>query len=340
VTIKNLIPGKTKYFFTVLSSDLAGNVGQSGESNFTTKDAAAISSIRSFSQKIGEITIAWKTSAKTTSLVEYGLTESYTDKKESNSVATDHEITLSRLVANTMYHFRVRGVDALKNAFASNDLTFEPKSPPAISNVAIETLSEREAKVTFNSNVPTDALVVFQGIDDAKESGSQGDPTFTQTHTIVLKNLRPGTKYRATIKAQDESGNSSQNSEKTFETKSDDTAPVINQIRTDVALTQNNKVQALISWTTDELATSSILYREGQYGEEKELVVNKELSQNHISVITSFKPGNVYYFRVKVKDDFSNEFISKDYMALTPKQTANIVEVIVGNFKDIFSWAK
>ena len=340
VTLTDLIPGATTYHLAVLSTDASGNVGQSSEQTFSTKDAASISSIRSFSQKIGEVTVAWKTSAKTSSTVEYGLTQSYTDKKESSSSSTDHELTLSGLTANTTYHFRVKGKDADGNIFASDDLTFEPKSPPTIANVKAETLSEREAKVTFTSNVPTDALIVYQGIDDAQETGSQGDPTLSQTHSVILKNLKPGTKYRAIVKAQDEVGNASEHSEETFETKKDDSAPVINQIRTDVALTQNNKVQALISWNTDELAVSSIMWREGQFGNPTELAISKDASQNHIGVITSFKPGGVYYFKAKVTDVFGNEATSKDYMVLTPRRTENIVEIIMGNFKDIFSWAK
>jgi hypothetical protein len=65
-----------------------------------------------------------------------------------------------------------------------------------------------------------------------------------------------------------------------------------------------------------------------------------QYTTNHIAVITAFKSGVVYYFQVKSTDESENTATSSDFALLTPKVKENIVQIIIGNFQDIFSWAK
>jgi len=111
-------------------------------------------------------------------------------------------------------------------------------------------------------------------------------------------------------------------------------------VRTDSALTQNDNVQTIISWTTDEPANTSLLYREGQSGEEKEVKITDNETLNHVAVVTTFKPGVVYYFKVKSVDLSGNEGLSTEYALLTPKKKENVVQLIINNFQQIFGWAK
>lgn len=339
VTLTGLVPD-TKYYFQTVSADISGNITQSSEESFTTKSPSGISSIKTVSSKIGEVTLTWKTGTETSSIVEYGIEETYGQKKEDSTRSQDHSITLSSLENNVSYHFRVRGEDKDGNLYASSDYTFEPQSPPEISNVNVTVLSEYEAKIVFGTNVPTDALVNYANVSDSADSGSQGKPNLTQTHEVILKNLIPGATYEAVLKVRDEFGNETTEKPRRFTLNEDTHAPTIDQVKTDTALTQDSKVQAIISWSTDEASTTTLLYREGQQGEEKALSPNDDSLTDHVLVLTAFKPGSVYYFRVKSIDKSGNEAISKDYILLTPRRTQNVVEVIVNNFKDIFSWAK
>jgi hypothetical protein len=112
-----------------------------------------------------------------------------------------------------------------------------------------------------------------------------------------------------------------------------------NYERIDSALTQNNKVQTIISWKTDEQATSILSYREGRIGEEKEFSNTDSLFTNHVIVMTSFKSGTVYNFRVKSTDAAGNESISGYFSFLTPRVKENIIQIITNNFMEIFGWA-
>jgi len=194
--------------------------------------------------------------------------------------------------------------------------------------------------VTYSTNVPTDSLVTYSDVEDENNSGFQGRPEIATKHETKLKDLSSGTEFSVKLKVRDEEGNETEETFPNFITTKDEAPPKIDRVKTDSALTQNDKVQAIISWSTDELSTGDILYKEGKAGDEKKFEVNSALSFSHIGVITSFKSGVVYYFKVKSTDSAGNTVTSSDYALLTPKQRQNIIQVIIGNFTDIFGWAK
>ncbi|KKQ44016.1 MAG: RTX toxins and related Ca2+-binding protein, partial [Candidatus Moranbacteria bacterium GW2011_GWC2_37_8] len=339
VQLKGLLPA-SKYTFTALSTDASGNIGQSTASTFTTKEPSSLSSIKVLSKALGQATISWTTGEPTSSLIEYGLTTSYGSTKEDSSKVKEHLVTLSDLTPGETYHFRVKGEDDLQNIFASSDITFQPKAPPKISDFKVDSITEHGAVVTFNTNVSTDAIVNFENTEKSEDAGFQGRPDYVSKHEIKLKDLTSGATFSVKLKVRDEDGNETEETFPNFTTTKDEVAPKIDRVKTDSALTQNDKVQAIISWSTDELSTGDILYKEGKSGDEKKFEVNSALSFSHIGVITSFKSGVVYYFKVRSTDSAGNTVTSTDYALLTPKQRQNIIQVIVGNFTDIFGWAK
>ncbi len=339
VIINNLTPA-TKYYFKVGSTDTSGNVGESTEESFTTKAPSSLSSIKVASTSLSEVIITWDTSTKMNSTVEYGLTTDYGETKSSSSTTTDHEVKISGLKEATVYHFRVKGTDADNNIYSSGDYTFEPKSPPKVSSVSVDSITEHGANITIATDIPTDVLVTYFEKTDPKNSGSQGKPDFLTKRTVELTNLKSGVTYVYTVKVVDEQGNQTTGEAKEFTTDKDENPPKISQIKTDGAIAQNDKVQMIISWATDEPSTTAFIYREGINGEEKEILVSEAYTQNHTVVSTIFKSGTVYYFKTKSIDQAGNETISSDFALLTPKKKENIVQIIVNNFQDIFGWAK
>jgi hypothetical protein len=339
VVISGLIPA-TKYLFKSTSIDISGNIGQSAEFSFTTASPSSLTSIKAQSKNLGQATITWNTSNETTSTVEYGLTSSYGEKKESSTQTKEHSLELTSLNQGTVYHYRVKGKDKNGKLYASSDQTFEPKSPPKIENISVNDITEHEAKVSFETNVPTSATVTFANLSDPQDNGSQSNMEMATKHSIQLRNLSQGSTFNIKISARDEQATESIQDANDLTTGQDEQPPKIDNIKTDSALTQNDKVQAIISWKTDEQATTSILYKEGRNGEEREIKITDNLTTGHVAVITIFKPGTVYNFRVKSIDASGNQAISNDFALLTPKRRENIIQIIVGNFADIFGWAK
>jgi hypothetical protein len=339
VIINNLTPA-TEYFYIIISVDAAGNIGQSSEETFTTASPSSLSSIKVVSTSLSTATITWTTSENMNSVVEYGLTAEYGDLKENSTKAKVHTVELSGLKTATLYHFRVKGQDVDNNLYSSGDYTFEPKSPPKISGQKIESITEQGAKVVFATDIPASALVTYTNKNNSEDSGTQGKPELATQHSIELKNLNAGATYAVKISALDEQGNQAEGALPDFITAKDENPPEIDQVKTDSALAQNDKVQTIISWITDEPATTAFFYKEGATGDFKEVIISEAYSTNHVVVATIFKPGTVYHFKVKSVDQSGNEKITMDFALLTPQKKENIVQIIVTNFQDIFGWAK
>jgi hypothetical protein len=181
-------------------------------------------------------------------------------------------------------------------------------------------------------------VVTYVDPNSADNSGFQGLTEMATEHKITLKNMTSGIAYSIKVKVRDENSNETEEDFPGFTTAIDTTPPVIDNVHTDSALTQTNNVQTIVTWKTDEESTSSLIYREGRAGEEKEVKNSDNLSTNHVIVVTTFKPGTVYNFRVKSIDASGNTAISDYFSFLTPSTKANIIQIITSNFLSIFGW--
>ncbi|EKE10616.1 MAG: PKD protein, partial [uncultured bacterium] len=337
VVINNL-PSNTKYYYSIVSSDKAGNIAQSSADTFTTSSQSSLSSIKIEAVSMEEALVSWSTNSATSSVVEFGTTQTYGQVRQDNSLVKDHKITIAGLISATTYHIRVRSKDESGKEYVSSDYTFTPKSPPIISGIKISDVTEHGVTINFLTNIATDSVVQYTDVKNPKNTGSQGSPELLTNHNVVLHDLTPGTTFVMKIKVRDDSGNEAEQEGASFSTNKDETHPKIDQVRVESALAQNDKVQTIISWTTDEDATTKVIYREGKNGENMDLPTSDGIAQSHIAVITNFKPGVIYFFNVKSMDKYGNEAISETYATLTPKKKENIIQIIINNFQEIFKW--
>jgi len=94
-----------------------------------------MSSISSSVSSSSAATITWTTDEAATSLVEYGLTDSFGSTSSSSTYTTSHSRTLISLEESTTYYYRVTSVDQAGNENVSSTATFTtsaaPSSPPS-----------------------------------------------------------------------------------------------------------------------------------------------------------------------------------------------------------------
>ncbi|MFA6146282.1 MAG: hypothetical protein WC697_03090, partial [Patescibacteria group bacterium] len=128
-----------------------------------------------------------------------------------------------------------------------------------------------------------------------------------------------------------------------FTTTKDKNAPIISQIRTSIALSsRGDEVQTIITWNTDEPSTSQVEYQVGFAEDSPIIQMTKDigLRQEHLMVITSFKPGAIYRFRVISEDSSGNKTQSTTNTLLTPQKRMTVTELIFKNFQQTFGWMK
>jgi GH18 family chitinase len=132
--------GGALYHYAVLSRDIAGDLTTSADFTFVTISTAppVISAVSASGVSQTAATIDWTTNEAAESQVEYGLSASYTSTTTLNAaLATSHGVSLSGLIAGTLYHYAVLSVDAAGNLAVSPDSAFATLA--AISTVPIMT---------------------------------------------------------------------------------------------------------------------------------------------------------------------------------------------------------
>lgn len=134
-------------------------------------------------------TVTWMTNLPSTSQIEYGLTTSYGSSTPLNSnLVTAHSQTISGLAPSTTYHYRVKSTVASGEKY-SDDYTFTTNGPPSISNVQAVEITTTTARITWDTNTPANSKVNYGLINNPYESATSVEPTYVNSHSMLLTGL-------------------------------------------------------------------------------------------------------------------------------------------------------
>lgn len=270
---------------------------------------------------------------------------------DTENLSTDHEITLRNLSPNTVYHFQLRSKPRIGAAARSRDFTFQTSIEElAITSFFSQVINDQTAVFKWVTNKESNSAVSFapyHGGDLAIDlTKTVKDNVNSVIHEITISEFVGGTVYSVSLISNDEQGNRASEVFNNFSTAEDDAPPQLTRIKADstVFLDRNNKTQTIISWLTNEPATSKIYYQEGVHNMNTELKESTELNTNytkeHVIVITKFKPGIVYTFRVESIDSGGNKVLSKPHTFMTAKKKESIFQIIMNILESTFGWMK
>jgi hypothetical protein len=150
-----------------------------------------------------------------------------------------------------------------------------------------------------------------------------------------------------TIKARsiDKFGNIATSSQLSFTTTADTQAPNILNPKSEISSTGSGdavKYQLIVSWETNESATSKVEYAAGMGGNyDSSSKEDLSLNMTHVVIISDLKPNSLFHFRIKSMDKAGNTAYSDDYTVTTPPKEKNILTIIinavVGPINDIYT---
>lgn len=232
------LTGGTTYYYCIHATDLANNTTNSCPHSFTTQPTAVIAPVATSTTdttapRISFITIApitttgatiaWTTNELATSQIQYGTTTNYglTASLDSTPAPT-HSVTLSALVPDTTYHYRLISTDASNNIGSSSDETFTTGALPqvqvqaqtqtntmtgtqsstvVISGIHTASLSTSTVTIVWNTGLPSDSQVEY---GDSNNLGSLTtlDSTLTTSHSVTVTGLTPNTNYIFRVKSK------------------------------------------------------------------------------------------------------------------------------------------
>jgi len=349
VTLSTLDP-KTKYYFKARSVDIYGNEIFGPVQSFITTATnsidteAAISAVVISDITMTSAVVSWTSVNITQYDFNYGKSTSYgtvvSDK--SSSSTTIHTVKLQNLEQGTSYHFRIQGTDDNNATYLSDDYIFQTITLPEIKNIRISDITENSLTAAWETNVATDSQVEYR-INAIDTPRVEAMTELVTSHSVKLQNLDSNVTYSLRIIVRDAFGNQAISLPNSIKTKVDVTPPKIMQVKAETAasLSQDGKVQAIISWNTDEPATTQVIFATTSNGEyDNQTVKDENPSMTHIVIVPNLVGSSTYHYRAVSVDKAGNEARSSDYTILTPRKKKSLVDIIITNMEQQFGWLR
>jgi YVTN family beta-propeller protein len=318
VTLTGLTPGTT-YNYDVVSTNAAGaSSGVSTNYTFTTVlPPPVISNVSVSSVSATSATITWTTDQAATDQVNYGTTNSYGSSSPlSSSMVQSHTVTLTGLTPGTTYNYDVVSTNSTGAAGLSANYTFSTVLPaPVISGVSVSSISTTSAIITWTTDQASTSQVNY-GTTSSYGSASPLNSSLVLSHSVTLTGLIAGTTYNFDVVSANANSQASASINSTFQAPAVAGAPVI----TAAAAGSITGGSAVITWTTDQAATSVV-----NYG--SQTVSSSALVTSHSVVLSNLIPNTQYSFTVTSANAANVSNTSSPVTFTTTAQSASAPQV-------------
>jgi hypothetical protein len=346
IVLTGLDPGTT-YYYKAYWTDEDGNSGSSEEYSLTTQAAPFVSSVKFSNININSAFVKFTIKSSTKATIQYGKTISYgTTKSLSTSTSeSEYTVVLDSLLEGTAYHLRIAGEDEEGNVYYSDDYIFETLPTPKILNLKLQQVSGMATatlRLLWTSNTLISSIVTYYPTASPERAVDSISLALKKSHEVILKNLNDDTDYTLIIKGKDSAGNESQIETRKVKTSNDIRAPEIQNMNVEstiVGVGDTAKAQIVVSWDTDELATTQVEYAQGtgtSYGQTTQ--EDSNMTTNHTVTITSLTPAKIYHLRASSKDKSVNIGQSFDTVIITPKSTKDALTLVIENLSKTFGF--
>jgi hypothetical protein len=167
------------------------------------------------------------------------------------------------------------------------------------------------------------------------------------THQLILRGLYPETGYSLVVSGRDKAGNEARSDKQTFTTATDTRPPRITNLKIESSTTKassgaNEKLaQLIVSWTTDEPATSQVEFGEGagvSYPQKTQ--EDATFKVNHLVIISNLPTSRVYHVRALANDSALNTGKSQDTVTITPKGGDDALDLVTRNLMESFGFLR
>ncbi len=277
----------------------------------------------------GIATITWNTSEPTKSDVYFGTSSENLIYHVGNiEFKVHHEADLTGLRKKTDYYYKIIATNSSGQRVESfvqyfNTDKMKDSVAPEVSGLRVLQTIDTAAAIHFFTNEPS-RVNIFYGFTPNKLDKRRSDNSLRYEHLIIIDGLKSGSKYYFSILVKDEDDNTTERSGE-FTT---DAYHNYGQINISNLVPQNANQAiilpeaAVISWDSNVLATSEIVYGTDPDHLNKRLSASKDHQLSHRVELTNLNPNTVYYFKVKMSSNLNHKsFESQVYSFKTAPLT-------------------
>ena len=248
----------------------------------------------------------WNTDVSANSKVEYGLTTNYgSSAQDLNTYITDnHTVTITSLVPNTTYHYRIISADLAGNTSTSSDYTLET-APPMPSAPVLSPESDTGVTGDGITNQPSPYFTVNSCLNGANVelyiNGGLDNSTMCLNGAMLVPShdLSDGT-YNISVDQVYDGGYSDRSS--TFNMTINTSLPNQNSISvTDIATSTVNVVV-----NTDVNAKAVVNYGLNKSYGSSQTIGGTTYATSHTINLTGLTPSTTYHYFVTSEDEAGN----------------------------------
>lgn len=348
VTLINLRPG-TQYFYRARWMDQDGNIGESNQFSFFTAHAPVVTDPTIIRIGLDYATLRFTVENAAASEIQFGKTSEFggSERISTSSNRSTYIVNLEGLDDSSKYFYKINTFDQDNNEYEGVVLNFTTLARPFITDVRIQEVrnsSQPTILISWLSNTPISSVITYYPLDDQSLVNEAVDIELVKgEHQLKIENLKPETRYALVVSGSDSQGNEAFSDTQTFTTATDTRPPQISDVRIESSLIQRDDgttaSQLVVSWSSDEQATSQVEYGEGNSASYSESTrVNQNLSVDHLVVISDLNPSSVYHLRIISKDDQGNQTISNDFITLTPRSTQSAFDLVLSGLREAFGF--
>ena len=349
IQLTGLNPGTT-YYYKAKWTDEDGNTGTSEEKSFSTAAAPTVKDVVAKNIGLTSAIIEFTSHNASKVKIYYGTSTSFGGVKEisTSTSETTYTAELSGLLDGTKYYYKINTFDSDMSEYEGTVLDFATLPRPKISNVRIQQVANTAQSmilVTWLTNTEVSSIVSYYPEDNVSDARDEVNVALTKgPHRMIIRGLAPQTRYLLVVKGRDKAGNEAVSSSQRVTTATDTRPPQISDMYVEGAVipptastAQESMTQLIVSWNTDELATSQVEFGEGtgtEYSSKTQEASN--LTYNHMVIISGLAPSKVYHVRAFSKDQAGNVGNSIDTVTITPKVTENALSLVINNLLAAF----
>ncbi len=248
--------------------------------------------------------VLWSTNQLADGTVAYGTTAGYELGTEVDpAFVSTHNITLNNLNPNTLYHIQVTSENASEQSASSGDFTFTTLGPRTIT-----TSTSGDGSIVLTPDQPNYLDNDVVGVEAVPDPGWM----FVNWQGDLSGNTNP---TQLTVSGD-------MNVTAVFTDNIDTNGPVISNVQVTAGATS-----AQVTWTTDELANSSVAhgptaaYENGSVSNQSEVI-------NHTINLPNLTPETTYHYQITSEDMFANSSQTVDAVFMT---TAGVTSGLVSD---------
>ncbi len=346
VDLANLTPGTT-YFAKATWTDEDGNIGSSSEFSFKTEPAPSTQEVITQRVSLSSAQIRFTSISAAKVVIQFGKTDSFGGVKEiSTSLSkSTYDVELPGLDDGTKYLYRLNTFDAEGNEYTgSTVLSFTTPARPHIDNLRFQPVEGEPTstqKVTWTTNVPTSSLIRFTAEGaPAKEVSTS---TLVTDHEMVIKDLLDDTSYSLVAESRDAGGNLAVSDTQVLRTALDTRPPKISDVTVEAAIRGTGaeaRGQIVVSWKTDEPATSQVAYAEGSQTTvfNNKTAEDGSLALEHIVIVSDLPTSKVYSVQPISQDNGKNSGVGEIKSAIIGRASDSVVTIVLNTLKKVFGF--